>query len=58
MAKATPECTDAASPVYLLPETAHNEEPSVSSELEQAFTELKEFKVGELSRLCISRDFF
>lgn len=27
-------------------------------EIEMVFSELKEFKVGELSRLCISKDFF
>ncbi len=28
------------------------------TEIELVFSELKDFKVGELSRLCISRDFF
>lgn len=28
------------------------------TEIELIFSELKDFKVGELSRLCISRDFF
>ena len=33
-------------------------EAAQQTQLKQIFTDLREFEVGELSRLCISRDFF